>query len=391
MSEAEKCDAVGLRSADKHYCELSLVELAEAICREDDSEALRELHQSRTPFRNAEGTMRLVEYIDQLRLAELKKKNTSKGYDEIVNRAYDMTIDKFGNLPSAEEDTIEDEEAKHIGPDCRYYYRALLEAVQKEQERQHVTSAIEAEVVAANTLQKLVKRHFELSLKECQRRCYKTRTRYAWEVSGGTVTVWMPREMPGRDKRAWLEEHVEDPDPNRPGEKDRIQAIVDEHLPAKQLLPISSHLNPLCGAKEPEASDPSAGVERSGPVDLAVTVAEEKATKIEDQRRAIRHLGAETLKKLVIRIFDDLAHDDYNLTRVAEYFGLSKSTLSRFAGARWTVANQRSPGREMPDLWENTARVLASYPVFREVARESGVWPEAESALKNTADHKENE
>ena len=64
---------------------------------------------------------------------------------------------------------------------------------------------------------------------------------------------------------------------------------------------------------------------------------------------------------------------------LAKDFGLSKSTFSRFAGSRWLNSK-----KAIPDLWLNTAHVLSTYPVFQEVAKETGVWEQVEATIENS-------
>jgi hypothetical protein len=189
----------------------------------------------------------------------------------------------------------------------------------------------------------------------------------------------MPREL--KSKADWLEEHVPNPEPRRPDEKDRVQTIVNDHFPPAGILPLSNLIGPLSPNQIHETVKKS---ETKGVVDtLAKTVAAEKAANIDQQRRAVRRMGPERLRKMILRIFDDLAHEDYNLTQVADRFGLSKSTLSRFAGAKWAGGSGSAKG-DMPDLWRNTAQVLASIPLFREMAERCGILPVVEQTIENS-------
>ena len=107
-------------------------------------------------------------------------------------------------------------------------------------------------------------------------------------------------------------------------------------------------------------------------------MANEKAENINKQRSAIRALGRERLMELIHRIFDGIGCEGHNDVTVARDFGLSKATLSRFAGSRW-----RDVKKAIPDLWLNTAHVLATNPVFREVVEQTGVWDQIKATLEN--------
>ena len=93
--------------------------------------------------------------------------------------------------------------------------------------------------------------------------------------------------------------------------------------------------------------------------------------------RAIRALGKSRLKQLILRIFDELNEEAYEEKRLADAFGLSRATFSRFAGSRW---KSHSSG-QIPDLWANTAQTLAGHGRFVEAAEEAGVWDEVQKIV----------
>jgi hypothetical protein len=111
---------------------------------------------------------------------------------------------------------------------------------------------------------------------------------------------------------------------------------------------------------------------------LAETVAGEKVNNLEGQRKAIRALGGPNLRILILRVFEDLSRECYRDSALADAFSLSKATFSRFAGSRWQT-NSKSV---VPDLWANTAKVLAHHSDFVEMAREAGVWPQIEVIVR---------
>ena len=113
---------------------------------------------------------------------------------------------------------------------------------------------------------------------------------------------------------------------------------------------------------------------------MAIAVADEKARNISFQRPSIRELGQDRLRSMVLEIFDALQEDEIEDGRMADKYGLSKATFSRFAGVRWQDGNGI-----IPDLWCNTAHVLAGHPVFNEAAQESGVWARVQAAVNPAA------
>jgi hypothetical protein len=184
----------------------------------------------------------------------------------------------------------------------------------------------------------------------------------------------MPIEMPGSRCRAWLETNVRDVDPSRPGERERIQAAIDRLWARRKVL----SLDRLSKHEKAVGADAGSGrsfvEEEMSTHGLAGFVAEEKAENIADQRPTIRALGPSRLRKLIMTVFDSLAEDRFNAERIAMDYGLSKATFSRFAGSRWAGGDDIADGGDIPDLWRNTAHVLAGHEDFVTAARQAGVW-----------------
>lgn len=84
---------------------------------------------------------------------------------------------------------------------------------------------------------------------------------------------------------------------------------------------------------------------------------------------------------MIITIFDALYREKFEDNRIAKAFGLSKATFSRFAGSKW-FTNLESGAAHIPDLWMNTAKMLATTPDFMELATAAGILPK----LKKTMD-----
>ena len=80
-------------------------------------------------------------------------------------------------------------------------------------------------------------------------------------------------------------------------------------------------------------------------------------------------MGEDKIYELVLVILNALANEENNDASIADKFGLSKATFSRFAGRDW----KRGGILDIPDLWENMAKVVTSDPVFEEFAMENGV------------------
>jgi hypothetical protein len=348
------------------YRQLPLLCLLERIATAGDQAALRELHDHRTLFRHRDsGPLLLAQFVDRLRSSSLAHRLA--GSDTAVrDRAYDLTIDKFTRMPTGREP------GDRRGPDCRRYYRFCLARIARSRQGAPLAGdRLESEKEAACGLQGYVVWQFRRSCLEARRSANPALCRVAWTVGRGVVHLHMPRSMPPGQRRAWLQAHVDDPDPARPGERHRIQAIVDRHLLMPAFLPLQQvpHLH---GSPAQTSADFG---------DLAEVVADEKARNVQHQRPAIRALGPSVLACMIRQIFADLGDGRYQAEGLARSFGLSKPTFSRFAGSRWAGRGTHP----IPDLWANTARVLATHPAFAQAARETALWPRIEHAARQAA------
>ncbi len=362
------------RGNARPYQGLSVLTLAEQIVRHGDRRALNELHDHRRLFRLSGSRPTLfAEFVEDLcntrwAVAFVGSNNT------ILELAYDLTIDKFSNLPMVESMGAR---TRGQGPDCRYYFRGFLQVAEAILKQKKITDPIQQEITAARVLQGRVVHHFRLSCLAARRKCNPARSRYAWSVNDGIIYVWMPTSISGRERREWLNSSVNDPDPRRPGERYRVQAIVDEQLGTAWHLSLddeSDYVDDPKFAHKPLESIIDNEVSVRG---LAKVVADEKVRNIRRQRPSIRALGKSTLKQLILHIFEDLSEETYKERELADVFGISTATFSRFAGSRWRKASQG----QVPDLWMNTAEMLASHTAFAEAAEEAGVLGRVEQLL----------
>ena len=350
-----------------------LARLVYSIIQRGDCLALRELHENRRVFRVNSGQRVLMAEF----LLDLKDRHPTPqwcGRDlGVVEDAYDLTVAKFHDLPSDLQGCRP--AGSDGGPDCRYYFRAFHEHITREFQQRPPESVIDSEIRAAEVLQQLVTRHFYLSCLECSRRAAKLVRRYAWKVNGSQLVLWLPIEMRGSRCRRWLQQNVPDVDPARPGERERVQALVDRLVAHRRILSLEQFREEGGCIGIEAGAEPSTWATEASVGGLAGAVAEEKAENIGDQRPVIRGLGASRLRKLIRTIFESLTEDRYHAERIAAEFALSKASFSRFAGCRWHRGSHDSTGAtRIPDLWRNTAHVLASHEDFVAVARDAGVW-----------------
>lgn len=352
----------------------SLLQLVTLIVEDGSREALHELHQYRTVFRRGETQrLRLAEFLDQLRRDAQARRRAGEG-TIILDGAYDLTLDKFSNLPGrgAPTDKSRAGLGRKKGPDCRRYFAAFLKFAQGMSAVPSEDGEAEREARLADLLQRLVHKHFYLSCLECRRQFQRLARRYAWRVGSKTLSIWMPADFTAERCRTWLATNIDDVDARRAHERGRVQGIVDARLGWRRLLSLSApdETEETWAASASQARTPGA----LGGRHLAELVAQEKARRLACQRPAIRALGRAKLIAMIRRIFGDLEADAYRDSVVARVFGLSKATLSRFAGSHWPRNTGTNRTAAIPDLWRNTAHVVAAHPDFVDAAEEAGVW-----------------
>jgi hypothetical protein len=358
------------------YCDTSVVDLSERIARDADRLALRELLDHRQLFRFSGGPpLSLAQFV--ARLSEtLWARRLADGDERLLQDARDLTMDKFTLIPH---DDRAEGKADGSGPDCRFYYRSFLMLYDGWCRDNPSANALDQEASAAGLLQTTIVRHFRLSCLEARRNGNPARSRYVWHVNSGTIDLWMPTWVAGRSRRAWLDAHVDDPTPGRPGEEHRVQAIIDAELGVPRHVRFDSEDAPSLADRRDRTPLRLLIEQEITLHGLPDVIAKEKAEKnLHKQRPAIRALGGPMLKRLILQIFDDLRDGRYEEKHLAQAFGLSRPTLSRFAGSRWKSRSSTSP----PDLWLNVARTLASHAALTEAAKEAGVWQQVQRTLE---------
>ncbi|KPL24864.1 MAG: hypothetical protein AMJ75_02595 [Phycisphaerae bacterium SM1_79] len=364
------------------YRKLTLLQLAERIADGSDTKALKELHDERAIFYDQQkNTIHLAEYIAGLMNTKIAR-FWSGGNTQVLEDAYNLTLDKFFNIPTR---LANSRQQGPQGPDCRYTFKAFIICAKDKLQEEPPANAIKAEIISAEILRRLITWHFLLSCLEARRQAQKLRRRYVCEINGKRMYLWLPWEVPGERCREWLEANIPDVDPRRPGERYRVQAVVDRLLTKRKILYLSE-LDRI-GEKLPPSpySVPSIIQEQISVKGLAETVADEKAKNIKHQRPAIRRLGKDKLRQLIRTVFSRLAYGNYVEKDIARPFGLSTATFSRFAGARWKKCGDDTVAAVPPDLWRNTAEVLSGHPDFVVAAEKAGVWKQVSqmSHIKN--------
>ena len=370
------------RSASDCYRKLALIDLIKRIAELGDKRALAELHNNRTCFRIPDkGWGCLSDYLNHLReMAANMRWKPGKAF-EIADRAYELALEKFSNLPkrTISEDipgSDHDILMKRKDTDCRLYYKAYFNFIRRELKDRPPKGLLDEELILAKEFQKFVTYHFHKALLEAKRNSNPFWSRYFWEVNGRKICLWMPKYIYGHQRRRWLERNIHEPDPLKPNERERIQDIINHKITYLAFLPLNENKSfPEDKRFKPEeiGTEPFCQA-------LPQAVAEEKAANIKRQRRAIQKLGMLKLKRLILKIFESL-DDSSTLDReLAKEFGLSKATFSRFAGSRW----HNSETGAIPDLWRNTSHVLAMNPDFKATVIAAGAWKQVQTTLTNS-------
>ena len=362
-------------ASTRRYEGLSIVQLAERIV-DSDRLALKELHDARPLFRlrNGKSTL-LARFVE--RLCDTRWAMTFADRNRVLlEDAYDLTIDKYAHIPANGPGRPQ---PRRRAPDCRNAFKSFLCVMDGLTKDDRSETPVLNEILAAKILQRRVVRSFQLSCLDARRRVSRGRSRYAWRLNGSVIYVWMPAHIQHLQRRAWLEENIPDVNPARPGERSRVQGIIDERLGAVGHVSIGADEADVASHRRCDSPVHILIEQELQDHGLAKVVADEKAASIDLQRPAIRALGKSRLKKLILRIFENLAQEAYEEKRLADAFGVSRATFTRFAGSRWEAAS----ARRVPDLWANTAQTLATHGPFMEAAQEAGVWDNVELILAN--------
>lgn len=365
----------------------STLSLIQRIVVESCLVALSVFHERSLFYHNGKW-VRLAEFVLAMKEGkgrEAKRTNRPHLYREaIYDEVYDLTLAKFSNFPSPKTSSTKFGRAPQNNNrftekvDCRFYFKQLLEELDEELNEKQITAEIEIEEMVSKIATRFVVRHFYMSLKECRRR-HKNSIKYAWRVKSRTWYLYYPSYLTPKQFLDWLEANVTEFDPGTFNEKDRIQALIDQNFPLGNKVQREDtdlvDQRSIQGDHYVEYREGEQFVNK-----LSIRIAQEKSGNFKTLRPAIRDLGQTAVYDLVKRVFSDLADEKYDLGKVARDFKLSKSSLCRFAGTNWF----RNLGKEIkiPDLWANTAHVLASELVFMEAVENAGFVGALDMVLK---------
>lgn len=346
------------------------VRLIQRIVNASDKSALMVLLETRRLFWiKDESPLLLPEFLSILRAKELK----FSARIDLADCAYDLTLAKYSNFP----DMIEKEETKNYrikgaNTDCRKYYRAFLRAIGRGRNLGGVRSRFQEEVDAGRLLKKLVRKNFLRSKQECERDTPFAVRYTLTNGSGKKIYLWYPSYMAVNKFKFWLKETTERISVNAPNAQEKIQNLIERDLGRGYHISFDE----MGADRMQNEADTSSAIEaKEGYVfvrKLAEAVAEEKSERVATLRPAIGKLGKDGVKELVLQIFSEIDREDYQVSRLAGQYGISKAALSRFAGSAWSGRAEVDDSVEIPDLWKNTAQILAAEPIFMETVASTG-------------------
>jgi len=354
------------------HASLLLVALFRLIIHRSDVKAVRELNDHRRFLWHSGERVTVAEYV--YRIAETKAPWEWSGRNQVVlDLAVDDTIDKFSNLPDARnKGQGRSCRARGNGPDCRYYFRALLRRLKRIfSSRFELMSEVEKDLAIARVFPKFARWQLARSCREFRRRECRHVSRFTFETENGKLTVLLPVAIKGAQRRQWVEKHVGRIDPSRPCERERVQEAIDRAVARRRIVSLNALEESVGQLAVFESQLPWSlehGVSAKG---LVETVALEKGTNIQRLRPSLQTLCPADVRRLVQTILMDMASDCYKPAGIGREFGLSKSCITRFAGPNWLEGGAEA----VPDLFRNTAWVLARSPVFLAAADAAGVLP----------------
>ena len=375
MKIPQQIRVLSRRYDESIYSKLSLLQLIDCIVDHGDRLALEEIHNRPLFSVNRNLYFPLVAYLDRQREFAAGILSNSRNAAQISEMAYDLTLLKFSELPN-ESNEKKGLKVERRGTNCRFYFNAIRNTINSSYQADPPGGELEREARAAKILQRYVNRHFRFSIYEALRKSDPFWSRYYWRINDMQICVRLPVFLKGRQRQEWLENNIDNPDPEKSGETKRIQEIINRNFVTEGFTSFDE--DAVDDSLDPEAKFWSKVDEYHG-ITLSTMVAKEKAMNIHKQRPSIQKIGESQLKKMILKIFNELPNDDYKDVNIARSFGLSKATFSRFAGSKW---NQNDS--QIPDLWQNTAQILSKHTMFMELAEKVGIWEKVKSIAKKS-------
>ena len=315
---------------------------------------------SRLLFRYGRDRLNLLDYVG--RRSESMAKQPSDRHASDPDEIYNLVTNRWLFVPA-------ETDGEPFGSLATY--RAFARHLDRLHQTNTFPSPLDSERAEAHVMQTLVELHLRWALQTQRTRRSAAWSRYTFHGPDACLTLLVPRRVPGQERRTYVERCAGPIRPGDPGEQQRVQAAID------------AYAGPGLGFTIDEARDAGHGLERPDHAAIEAEdearcvrfidgLAEEKSATAHLQRDAIAALGPHGVRDLVGRVMSDVMADDYHPASVAADFGLSRSTMTRFAARHWRDDRTGLPS----DLWLNAARLLGRNPLLIEAAKNAGLLDE---------------
>ncbi|MBI1931198.1 MAG: hypothetical protein HYS24_01510 [Ignavibacteriales bacterium] len=341
------------------YASKAALELIKNIVFENNETALNYFLSNRKVIAYSNKRILLPEFLKKLRdnnfYAIITISRNEQHLEEKLDLTYNRTLQKFSVLQKNQE--------KIEGPYCNNQYQELLNQILEYQKQKKEATQIDVELKIEELLKRMIIRHIKYSWLEVCRMSNRLYQRYRWELPTGTIELKKPQGIDGRDFTEWLNKNIKDPNPLQKNEKYRVQKEIDDwfgHYIEVDYSDVENYHN-----KDENIYSES----EKYPENFTELIADEKSKTADQQRPAIRNLGKEKIKDLVVRILEDILYEKKRDIKIAQEFGITKATYSRFAGSDW----KKNEGGEVPDLWKNIAKIIMQNPILTELTASLGI------------------
>lgn len=216
--------------------------------------------------------------------------------EEKFDLTYNRTLQKFSVLQTNKE--------KIEGPYSNNQYQELLNQILEYQKQKKEATQIDVEIKIEELLKRMIIRHIKYSWLEVCRMSNRLYQRYRWELPTGTIELKKPQGIDGRDFTEWLNKNIKDPNPLQKNEKYRVQKEIDDwfgHYVEVDYSDIENYHN---------KNENIYAESEKYPENFTELIAGEKSKTADQQRPAIRNLGKEKIKDLVVRILEDILYEE---------------------------------------------------------------------------------
>ena len=338
---------------------LSTYELLCLIVDNFDRDALNHLMQFRRIIYHDGIWIRIPEYILNLcqkRILYDPNRVRYEDDEEFKLRVNDLTRARF--LEFAKEGSR--------GEGCITQYAYILDQIKNAD---FPENCIRMDKEIAGKIKNSIFYHFNKCVKEAERHITQFQTRYEWQREGKTIMLlYRPTTIDVRHITRWLNESFPDIDPSDPNIKDTVQEALDKYFGSGFFTSLDEEYDNGYPIFEPPV-DPDEYNDSPEYHEIIRRIVQRKDIEFDELRPGIQNLGRDRMKELVAQILEGIAEGTFEQNKTANKFGVSKPTMSRFAGSNWDIDKNN-----VPDLWRNAMRVILTQPEFLEAAAETGLY-----------------